>query len=379
MADLDVSHSELWSLDPGLLHLNHGSFGAVPVRAQEHAARLRAEMEANPPAWFRSMPDRLPPVRERIAGYLGVEVESMALVPNASAGMTVALASVDLPEGSTIVCTDQGYGAVRFAIERRARQTGAGIVTAGVPLDADDDAVLAAVAAAMDDRTAVVVVDQITSPTAMVFPLDRLTALCRDAGVPIVVDGAHAPGLIDDPCAARPDFWTGNLHKWPCAPRGSAALVVGERWRDRTFPLIVSFGDCQPYAERFDDQATVDYVPWLATPESLELLTEIDWPGIRSAWSERLDEIRDMVAAVPAVRAVPVVTPPPTQRLLELPAGFLTDFKAQRQRAVEKFGMELGFQVWNGRSFLRLSAHAYNRPRDFEILAERLPALLEQR
>jgi isopenicillin-N epimerase len=290
----------------------------------------------------------------------------------------VALATVDIPAGGTIVCTDQGYGAVRYAIERRARQCGAGIVTAGVPLDADDDAVVAAVAGAIDDRTAVVVVDQITSPTAMMFPIDRLVALCRDADVPVIVDGAHAPGLIDDPYAARPDFWTGNFHKWPCAPRGTAGLVVGERWRDRSFPPIVSFGDGLPYAERFDDQATVDYAPWLAAPIALDVLTEIDWPGIRAEWADKLDEYRDLVASVPGLQAVPLVSPAPTMRLLELPDGFLTsgpDFKAQRQRAVDEFGLELGFAVWQGRSFLRLSAHAYNQPRDYEILAERLPGL----
>jgi isopenicillin-N epimerase len=380
VTELSPPRPDLWSLDPGVLHLNHGSFGAVPRRTQELLARLRAETETNPMLWFRSVADRLAASRLELASYLGTDPAGFALVPNASAGVTAALATVPIRPGSRIVLTNHAYGAVRFAAERFARQNQAEVVIVDVPLEADDDTVVAAIGAALDERTAALVVDQISSATAMVFPVRRLVEACRAYDIPTIVDGAHAPALIDAPAGDGADFWAGNFHKWPAAPRATAGLVVAEKWRSQTLPLIVSWSEYdERLPERFDMQGTYDYTPWIAAPESLRVLAELDWPRRRPQLSAMVDEGATVVAKALGSAVPDVANPAATMRLVELPLkGDPTpaDGEAFKVRASRELKAEITLTAFDTRVFIRLSAHAYNSPRDYELLAERLPRLL---
>lgn len=366
---------ELWTLDPTVLHLNHGSYGGVPRRTQEVAAALRAETESNPLAWFRGLPARVTEARTKLAFYLGTDPAGFALISNASAGVTAALATVPIPVGSTVVVTDHAYGAVRYACERFARLNGAEVRTVAVPLEITDDELVALIGDAIDGRTAVVVLDQITSGTAMVFPVAKAAQLCRQAGVPLIVDGAHAPAQLDEPAADGADFWTGNFHKWPCSPRGTAGVVVAERWRDRTVPLVASWSEYDAMPERFDQQGTADYVSWLAAPTSLEVLAGLDWPRRRGELTALLEEACWIVAKALGTRVPDQVSPAPLMRLVDLPSS-ITDADAFRQQVVRDAGAEITVTGYGDRKFIRLSAHAYNTPRDYELLADRLRVLL---
>ncbi|MGW1340520.1 aminotransferase class V-fold PLP-dependent enzyme [Kribbella sp. NPDC002412] len=368
---------DLWTLDPDVLHLNHGSYGGVPRRTQELMAALRAEAEANPMLWFRSVADRLTASRLELASYLQTDPEGFALVPNASAGVTVALATLPIPAGSRIVLTNHTYGAVRYAAERFARANQAEVAVVDVPLEADDETVVALIAAALDDA-AVLVVDQISSATAMVFPIGDLVAACRERGVPIVVDGAHAPALIDAPAEDGADFWTGNFHKWPAAPRATAGLVVAEKWRTAALPLIVSWSEYdERLPERFDMQGTYDYVPWIAAPESLRVLDELDWLVRRSQLGDLVEEGARVIAKALATGVAEVAHPAATMRLVELPASVdLTAGEALKARVSKELKAEITLTGFDNRGFIRLSAHAYNALRDYEHLAGRLPPIL---
>ncbi|MFI6826812.1 aminotransferase class V-fold PLP-dependent enzyme [Kribbella sp. NPDC050241] len=368
---------DLWTLDPGVLHLNHGSYGAVPRRTQELMAALRTETEANPMAWFRSVADQLTTSRLELASYLRTDPAGFALVPNASAGVTVALATLPIPPGSRIVLTNHAYGAVRYAAERFGRANRAEVVVVDVPLEADDETVVSLIAGQLD-QASVLIVDQISSATAMVFPIGDLVALCRDRDVAIVVDGAHAPALIDAPAADGADFWTGNFHKWPASPRATAGLVVAEKWRSEALPLIVSWSEYdERMPERFDMQGTYDYVPWIAAPESLRVLDELDWPVRRSQLSNLIDEGARIIAKALATGVAEVVRPAATMRLVELPSSVdLTAGEAFKVRVSRELKAEITLTGFDGRGFIRLSAHAYNSLRDYKSLAERLPALL---
>ncbi len=368
---------DLWTLDPDVLHLNHGSYGAVPRRTQDLMAALRAETEANPMLWFRSVAARLTASRLALASYLETDPEGFALVPNASAGVTVALATLPIPAGSRIVLTNHAYGAVRYAAERFARAHGAEVVVVDVPLEADDETVVSLIEPALD-AAAVLIVDQISSATAMVFPIGALVSLCAEYGVPIVVDGAHAPGLIDAPAADGADFWTGNFHKWPASPRATAGLVVAEKWRTATLPLIVSWSEYdERLPERFDVQGTYDYVPWIAAPESLRVLDELEWPVRRSQLSDLVDEGARVVAKALGTGVAEVVRPGATMRLVELPSSVdLTDAEGLKMRVSRELKAEITLTGFDGRGFIRLSAHAYNSLPDYEELSERLPRVL---
>lgn len=368
---------DLWTLDPEVLHLNHGSYGAVPRRTQDLMAALRVEMDANPMVWFRTVADRLTTSRLELASYLRVDPAGFALVPNASAGVTAALATLPIPAGSRIVLTDHAYGAVRYAAERFAKARGAEVVTVGIPLEADDETVVSLIADQLDGAS-VLMVDQITSGTAKVFPIDALVTAAHERGVPVVVDGAHAPALIDAPAAAGADFWTGNFHKWPASPRATAGLVVAEKWRSATMPLIVSWSEYdERMPERFDMQGTYDYVPWIAAPESLRVLADLDWPTRRPQLTSLVEEGARVLAKALGTGVAEVVHPPATMRLVELPSSVdLSAGDALKIRVSRELKAEITLTGFEGRGFIRLSAHAYNSLRDYESLAERLPALL---
>ncbi|MFE7812011.1 aminotransferase class V-fold PLP-dependent enzyme [Streptomyces sp. NPDC057433] len=375
-----------WSLDPALRHLNHGSFGAVPLVAQERQQRVREEMEGAPVVWFPALPQRLAGTRTDLAAFLGVAPEDLALVPNASAGASVVFANLRRRHGGEIVVTDHGYGAVTMGAERLARRWGGRVRTAVVPLDADEEQAYEAVAAELSDATDLVVVDQITSPTARRMPVERIGAEARRRGVPLLVDGAHAPGLIADPLAGPAcDFWVGNLHKWACAPRGTAALVARGPQRDDLYPLIDSWGAGDPYPDRFDQQGTVDATGYLATPTALGFI-ESTW-----GWSTArryMDDLagyaeRTIGAALAGLTGfdgpVDVGMPVPGMRLVRLPEG-LADSRvsadALRDRAVGELGVEAAFTSFDGIGYLRLSAHVYNTAEDYEYFAEHCVPIL---
>ncbi|MEU1803197.1 aminotransferase class V-fold PLP-dependent enzyme [Streptomyces sp. NPDC019937] len=376
----ELSH---WALDPSVRHLNHGSFGAVPRVALTRQQTLREEMETNPDAWFRTLPERVGEARAALARRLRVPAEATALVPNASAGVSTVLNSLALPRGSEVLVTDHAYGAVAMGVARAAARAGARTRTLHIPLTATADEIAAVFAAALTPATSLVVVDQITSATARLFPVAEITRLAHAAGAKVLVDGAHAPGMLADPVGASgdADFWVGNLHKWCCAPRGTAALVARGADAQDLWPLTDSWGAPYPFPRRFDDQGTVDLTAWLAAPRALEFIEErYGWDTARAGMTKLAEVAQGILAdALGADPAEVAGAPAPAMRLVPLPAGVATDHEASHavQRHIAAVtGCETAITSWGGRGFLRLSAHVYNTVADYEHLAERLPECL---
>ncbi|MEU6518685.1 aminotransferase class V-fold PLP-dependent enzyme [Streptomyces sp. NPDC046978] len=372
---------QAWSLDPGLKHLNHGSFGAVPLVAQRRQEELRAEMERAPVVWFPTLPQRIAATRVELAAYLGVAADDLALVPNASAGASVVFAALTRRRGGEIVVTDHGYGAVTMGAERLARRWGGRVRTARVPLDADEEQAAAAVIAEMGEDTDLVVVDHITSATARRMPVERIGEAARSRDIPLLVDGAHAPGLLASPLAeATCDFWVGNLHKWGCAPRGTAALIARGPLRDRLYPLIDSWGAADPYPDRFDQQGTLDATAYLSAPTALDFVESTwGWENARRYMDELADYAAYVIGAAIADltdtpgEAVDVGMPVPGMRLVRLPDGLgptRIEADALRDRAARELGVEAAFTSFDGIGYLRVSAHVYNTPADYEYFAE---------
>ncbi|MEV6594502.1 aminotransferase class V-fold PLP-dependent enzyme [Streptomyces acidicola] len=369
-----------WSLDPALRHLNHGSFGAVPLVAQERQNELRSEMERSPVVWFPALPQRLAATRVDLAAFLRVAPDDLALVPNASAGASVVYASLDRRRGGEIVVTDHGYGAVTMGAERLARRWGGRVRTARVPLDADAQQAHEAVVAEVSEATDLVVVDQITSATARRMPVDLIGAELRRRGIPFLVDGAHAPGLIAAPLAGvTADFWVGNLHKWGCTPRGTATLLAGGPLREQLYPLIDSWGAPDPYPDRFDQQGTLDATSYLAAPTALDFIGRTwGWDTARRYMDDLADYGEQVIGAAFAELTgandpVDVGMPVPGMRLVRLPAGLGTtrvEADALRDRVAQELDVEAAFTSFGGVGYLRLSAHVYNTPADYEYFAD---------
>ncbi|MFF4397188.1 aminotransferase class V-fold PLP-dependent enzyme [Streptomyces sp. NPDC001480] len=377
---------EAWSLDPDLRHLNHGSFGAVPLVAQERQAELRAEMERAPVVWFPELPERLAATRDELAGFLRVDASDLALVPNASAGASVVYDALERRHGGEIVVTDHGYGAVTMGAERLARRWGGRVRTARVPLGADEDEACQAVVAEIGEATDLVVIDQITSATARRLPVERIGAEARRQGVPMLVDGAHAPGLLAAPLAdATYDFWTGNLHKWGCAPRGTAALIARGPLRDLLHPLIDSWGAGEPYPDRFDHQGTLDATSYLAAPTSLAFVERAwGWSAARRYMDRLVDYAGHVIGAAfeeltGEDSGADVGMPVPGMRLVRLPDGLgrsRIEADALRDRVARELAVEAAFTSFDGIGYLRVSAHVYNTPADYEYFAERCVPVL---
>lgn len=377
-----------WSLDPAIRHLNHGSFGAVPRVAQAMQRELITTMEADPVGWFVGVGSRVAAARAEIAAFLGVDPEVTALVPNASAGASAVYQSIDAPRGADIVVTNHGYGAVTMGAERAARRWGGRVVVAPVPLDATADAAHDAILAACTERTRLIVIDQVTSPTARFLPIGAVAASARARGILTAVDGAHAPGLVAEPLSgAEPDFWFGNLHKFACAPRGTAALVVRREHHASMYPIIDSWGSLTEFPARFDIQGTQDLTSYLAAPTAFRFIDETwGWPAARDYLTTLADYAEALIAAAIEARTgesatVDVGQPVNGLRLVRVPGALLNDVAgadAMRERVHRELGVATAFSAFDGQAYFRLSSHVYSTAADAEDFVERvIPKLFE--
>ena len=211
----------LWRLDPEVLYLNHGSFGACPAAVLRAQSRLRAQMEREPVDFLDGvLAGKLDAARATLARFLGADPADLVLVPNATTAVNAVLRSFALEPGDELLLTTQTYGACRKAADFVAQRAGARLITARVPFPLmSEEEVVAAVLAAVSPRTRLALLDHVTSPTALVLPIERLVGELAARGIDTLVDGAHAPGMVPlDLRRIGAAYYTGNAHKWLCAP-----------------------------------------------------------------------------------------------------------------------------------------------------------------
>ncbi|MEY2397895.1 MAG: isopenicillin-N epimerase [Actinomycetota bacterium] len=373
---------ELWAdLDPSVRHCNHGSYGAVTRPVREHRMALQLQAETNPNQWFRfELPERLEAARRHMAAFVGVAPDNAVFVANATSGVNVALNAVRLHDGDEVIVTDHVYGAVLRTARRATDRVNGSTRIAAIDLLDDIDAHVDAFVSLANEKTRVAIVDHIASPTGLVLPVTEIVGALRARGVVTIVDAAHAPGSrrlnVADIGA---DFWTGNFHKWAAAPRPCAALAVSDEWRDRTQPLVASFGLEDGFPNSFSWQGTDDYTAYLCLEPAVDILESLGWDAL---WHHN-DELAAYGAQVVADRlgtepALPTAARGPMS-LVALPDGLVTDDASARAliaRVSQELSVEVAVNPWRGGGYLRMSAHAYNDASDFDTLAKGLPDLL---
>ncbi len=291
--DLRRSHRRYWALDPDVAFCNHGSFGACPRAVLDVQRRLSDEMESDPVRFLaRRAADALDEARDRLASFVGADPAGVVFVRNATTGVNTVLRSCSLGAGDEILLTDHGYEAVRLAAARVAAATGATVRVARIPVPVGSPSdVLEAVTAAVTRRTRLAIIDHVTSPTGLVVPIAGIVAVLAERGVDVLVDGAHAPGQVDvEVEAIGAAAYTGNCHKWMCAPKGAGFLWLRDDLRDRIRPLVVSHGEGHGRPgrsrlhDRFDWIGTEDPTPYLCVPAAIDhvgSLLDGGWAAVR--------------------------------------------------------------------------------------------------
>lgn len=264
-----------WTLDPTVTYLNHGSFGACPAVVLAAQTALRAEMEREPVDFLSgTLPARLNAARETVSAFLGADTADLAFVPNATAGVNAVLRSLQFGPDDDLLVTNHTYAACRKTIDFVTRRTGARVVVANLPFPCrGDDDIVDAVLQAVSPRTRLALLDHVTSPTALVLPIRRLVAELDARGIDTLVDGAHAPGMV--PLALTElgaAYYTGNAHKWLCAPKGAAFLHARRDRQARLHPTVISHGYPDGFLAEFDWTGTFDPSPWLCIPEALRAM-----------------------------------------------------------------------------------------------------------
>jgi isopenicillin-N epimerase len=375
-----------WSLDPEVTFLNHGSFGACPRRVLAFQSEIRAEMERGPVAFMlRKLPQRLEAVRAELAEFVGALPKDLVFGSNATAGVNAVVRSLRLAQGDEILTTNHAYGPCQSALDFVASRAGAKVVVADVPFPIESpDQVLESVLAAATSRTRLALVDHVTSTTGLVYPIAALVEQLQNRGVQVLVDGAHAPGMVPlDLEELQPDYYTANLHKWVCAPKGAGMLWVHPRHQQDVFPLVISQGYGLPEATRFqamfDWPGTFDPSAWLSVGEALRVLAEVGggWPAIRAHNTALALKGREILC-----HALNIESPAPVAMVGALASIPLPPGSEGCALALHKELVNAGFEVpvfpWGGAKgrVLRVSAQLYNEPAEYERLAVTLQPLL---
>lgn len=364
----------LWALDANITYLNHGSFGATPRSVLAVQAALRDEMEREPIEFLgRGWPGRIAALRERVAAFLGADPAGLVFVPNATMGIETIFGAFDWKVGDEIVFADHGYNAVRQAIRHLEQTFGVRFVAAKIPFPLHSaEQVTQAFANALSAKTRLVVVDHITSPTALILPVGDIISACRDRGIAVAIDGAHAPGMLPLAIdALGADFYTGNLHKWVCAPKGAAILWVAQKWREVTHPKVISHGFGGGFLTEFDWTGTDDPTAWLSVPAALEHADSLGVEAIRSSNHALVQAGRHVIADALGVELPHADDPSLYGSMAAIPFPFAAGSEGPRLNAelYEKHQIEVPFTGYDGRCFVRISGQAYNAPSDYERLA----------
>lgn len=373
-------------LRPGVVFLNHGSFGACPVPVFEAYQRWQRELEGQPVEFLgRRSPELLRAARTALGAFVGADPDDLVYVPNATAGVNAVARSLELRPGDEVVGTDHEYGAEERTWQAACAERGARYVRAAVPVPVRSrDEVVEQIWSAVTPRTRVLAVSHITSPTALILPVGELIGRARAEGILTVIDGAHAPGQIPlDLRRLGADFYAANCHKWMCAPKGTGFLFARADLKDRLRPPVTSWGDAREAAgpshflNEFEWQGTEDISRYLAVPEAIRFLREHDWEAVRAGAHLLVRRFREAVARLAGSAPLCPDDEGWYAQMASMPLPVpVEEAPALQRRLYDEFAVEIPLMRWNGRTLLRISVQAYNTAGDVDMLLRALERVL---
>ncbi|HTL72627.1 MAG TPA: aminotransferase class V-fold PLP-dependent enzyme [bacterium] len=383
----DPSH---WLLDPQVDFLNHGAFGACPRQVLEFQNEWRLRLERQPLQFLvRELEPLLDDARAALAEFVGAEPGNLVFVPNTTTGVNTVLRSLSFAPGDELLVTNHEYNASRNALDFVAARSGARVVVVNIPFPLRSvDEIIAPVLAGVTSRTRLALLDHVSSPTGLVLPMERLVSELVARGVDTLVDGAHAPGMVPlNLKRLAATYYTGNCHKWLCAPKGAAFLCVQPGRQKWIRPLAISHGANSPRTDRsrflieFGWTGTGDFSAYLSVPEAVRFMGSL-LPG---GWSEIMARNRALALAarkilcatlqidepcsaefIGSLAAVPMPDAPPDA----WPSQPANEYPLQTDLRV-KHGIEVPIMPWPAppKRLLRISAQLYNALPQYERLA----------
>lgn len=368
----------LWALDPAVTYLNHGGYGATPRAVLAEQDRWRLRLEAEPTRFMqRELPGALRAAAATLAGFLGAAPEDLAFVENATGGVNAVLRSLDLAPGDELLTTTHVYAAVRNAMRFVAGRAGARVVEVPLPYPlTDPDAALKAFASGLTGRTRLAVFDLVTSPTALLLPAAAMGRAAHGVGAKVLIDAAHAPGMIDFRLdALEADWVTGNAHKWLFAPKGTAFLWADRGAQKGLHPTVISHGFEQGFRAEFDWVGTRDPSGWLAIDAAIAFYRAQGDGAIRGHNHALANQAAAVIAEAlgsqegqsPACRgALATVRLPGTQGM-DRAAGLALNERLWQEHRIEVPIIAFGDWLW-----VRVSAQIYNEIGDYARLAAAL-------
>lgn len=381
MTDSLKSH---FLLDPRVVFLNHGSFGACPRPVFETYQRWQRELERQPVEFLaRRAEGLMAEARTRLAGTLGCQADEVVYFPNPTTAINMVARSLELGPGDEILATDHEYGAMDRTWRFICQNHGARYVRLPIPLPVTSQSdFVERLWSGVNPRTRAVFLSHITSQTALKFPVEAVCERARRAGLLSIVDGAHAPGQIPlDLTTLGADLYTGACHKWLCAPKGASFLFARRETQPLLKPLVVSWGwePDKPSASTFIDhhewQGTRDLAAFLSVPAAIDFQAQHDWPAVRQRCHDLASRTR---AEINAVTGLDPICPDSPEWFMQMFAARLPEVEVEllQRRLYERYRIEVPMHRWNGQSLIRPSFQAYNTQADAKALVEALGDLL---
>ncbi|CAN5704539.1 aminotransferase class V-fold PLP-dependent enzyme [soil metagenome] len=369
-------------LDPTVTFLNHGSFGACPKPVFEEYQRWQRELEFQPVEFIGRRHDGLlEKARIDLAAYFNTAPDNLVYVPNATSGLNVIARSLPLERGDEILTTDHEYGALDMTWEWMCGKTGATYVKHHVPVPVTTHAdFVESFWSAVTPRTKVIFLSHITSPTALIFPVKEICKRARAAGILTVVDGAHAPGQIPvDLTDLDVDIYSGNHHKWLCAPKGSGFLYVRPEHQEWVEANTISWGwrPGSTFITRNEYQGTRDIAQWLSTPAAIRFQQEHDWDTVRARCHGLARLAREEISE--RFNQEPITPDQPDEWFAQMVTSVLPstlDLEMAKSRLYDEFRIEVPFGGLFDLKWVRVSFQGYNDENDLDRLIEGLTAVI---
>jgi isopenicillin-N epimerase len=368
-------------LDPEVVYLNHGAYGACPEPVFAAYQEWQRRLERNPTEFLgERIPTLLAAARAALAAYVHADADDLAFVPNATTGVNLAAWALDLGKGDEVVSTGLEYGACDLAFRHILPHFGARYVPARVPLPVRDAGeIVDAVFDAVTERTKALLVSHVTSETALHLPVEQLVARARDAGLATVVDGAHSPGHVPlDLERLGADYYAGNCHKWLGAPKGAGFLHVRRELQERIQPAIVSWGHegDAAFVARFERQGTRDPSAYLSVPAAIDFQAENDWNAVRARCHALASEARSALAELTGEEPLQPDSAEFYGQMVSVRLSHGCDADELARRLAEEERIVVATWPRDGDPIMRVSFQGYNDEADLEALLEALPRLL---